>query len=182
MKRLWILPLIAIFAVGCAHSQPPATSHSATITITNAPCPAGTPTTTCGYAFYGLTVTGTTCPTPTGQYAQLNTTLIGQPATGSASYQDFTAAGSMKCYTAETVEGTANSAAASPAGPATVLANPTAPTLGTPTVAGNQKPLLPSGNLCDGGCMVHETTSNAPAPTGLKALALNTPALKITVR
>lgn len=164
MNKLWILPILAIVVAGCHSSaQIPPTSHTATLTVTNSPCAAGTPASTCGYVFSRAVVTGSSCPgtgTP-GTYTPLNQgSPTPQPATGNASYVDASAAGDTVCYIAQTVQGTAASASSAAVGPSAVPANPTAPSIGTPAIAQDDRPA-------------------APLATDL---ALNAPAVKVVVR
>ena len=134
-------------AAGC-HGQVPPTSHSATLTVTNAPCAAGTPAATCGYVFSVAVVT-TSCPSTTGSnYAPLNQSApVAQPSSGNATYNVPSVAGETVCFIGQTVAGSAVSSPSAAVGPATVLPNLTAPVLAAPTTAEVEQPsqIPPSG-------------------------------------
>ncbi len=144
MRRFLMALSLVLIATGCGHTQVTPTSHSATLTVTNAPCTAGTAAATCGYVFSkAVLATGTTsCPSTTGtNYTALNqASPVAQPASGNASYVDASAAGETVCYIGQTCEGSACFTASAAVGPATVEANPLAPDLGTVTTAKNEKP------------------------------------------
>ena len=148
MKRPLFLLFLALAAVGC-HAQVPTVSHegivswgvpSATSTWTG--CTTAAP---CSYIVSVLKVasTATSCPASTGSnYTALNAS---SPATGT-SYTDTIDAGSTVCYVAQTQQGVAISSASTPTvNPVTIIGNPLAPALSTPTVAENMPE--PSGNI-----------------------------------
>lgn len=144
MKKLALFALVGIFA-GChAGAQIPPTSHTLTITVTNAPCQAGAPASQCGYVFSEAVVTGSSCPSTSGaNYAPVNQSApVAQPSSGNASFVDSGVAGKNVCAIAQTVQGGAVSQPSAAIGPFVVPANPTAPALGSGVIA-EVKPALP---------------------------------------
>jgi hypothetical protein len=135
LRMLGIIALAASMAA-CGHTQVPPAGHSLTITVTNAPCTAGTPAGTCGYVFSFAPVSGGTCPATTGSsYSPANqSSPVAQPPSGNATYVNTTG-GETVCAIAQTVAGGAVSQPSAAIGPYTIPANPTAPALGTGTVA-----------------------------------------------
>lgn len=121
------LALVALTA-GCRAQVPP-TSHTLTLTVTNAPCTPGTSASTCGYVFSEAIVTGSSCPSTSGSnYSPVNqSTPVAQPSTGNATFTDSGVAGKTVCAIAQTVSGGAVSQPSTAAGPFQIPANPTAP-------------------------------------------------------
>jgi len=145
MKKIGMLLLFAVAALGC-HAQVPPSNHTVQLSWT-VPQATGswagcTTTNPCSYVVSRATVaSGTTsCPGTTGTgYTPLNQS---SPATDT-SFTDTGASGTTACYVAQTIQGSAVSLASNAAGPLVVPANPLAPTLKPPTTAQNAEPALP---------------------------------------
>lgn len=139
---VFVFATIALAALGC-HGQVPPTSHSLTITVTNAPCPAGTPAATCGYVFSIAPVTGSSCPSTSGTtYSPQNQSApVPQPTSGNATYTDSAHSGQTVCAIGQTAQGTAYSQPSSAIGPFTIPAAPTPPAVSATEAKNDAKPL-----------------------------------------
>jgi hypothetical protein len=146
--KLAALAILALGFAGCHAQVPPASAGYEVVLTATAPvasgnwagCGTGQPQ--CTYAFYGETITGTTCdPSTSTNYKEI-TTPTARPTT--SNFIDQNTTGLTKCYDVETVQSGGNSAPSVVAGPVVSPGIPVAPTLAPPVsqVATLEKPAL----------------------------------------
>lgn len=133
MKLKIFVFVAAVFAVIGCHAQVPPTNRTVTLTWT-APttCTTAAP---CTFVISRATLAAgtTTCPTTlTTNYTPLNQSA----PTSALEYVDPSAAGTLDCYIAQTLQAGGVSQPSNTAGPVSVPTNPVAPSLNNPpTVA-----------------------------------------------
>ncbi len=150
MKKIFAATILALAAVACAHPQvPPATTHAVDLTWTAAAasstwtgCSTSVP---CVYAVYRCAGTASACGTLSSTAWAEVTTVATRPS--GVSYQDLTVSGGTTySYAVETVQGSENSGPSNVT-TAAVPETPTAPAIGSPTVARVEGKPLPEPTM-----------------------------------